>query len=187
VIKGNATATTKDNAQKMEAAVRDLLKFDVYVGIPEEKAPRRGSGEISNAQLMYIHTHGSPVRNIPARPVIEPAIEAEDNKAAITDELEAAARLALSGNAAEAVKHLRLAGQTGASAARDWFDDQRNNWPPNAVATVRAKLSKKFKSKKKLDEAMDSYLAGATEMNQVLVDTAQMRKAITYVVAGEKK
>ena len=186
MIKGSVNLSTIDNAQKLEAAVSDILKLDVYVGIPEEKAPRRGSGEISNAQLMYIHTHGSPVRNIPARPVIEPAIEAENNKAMIADELEAAARMALAGNVPEAMKHLKLAGQTGASAARDWFEDPRNNWAPNAMATVRAKLAKKFKSKKKLDEAMDAYLAGASEMNQVLVDTAQMRKAITYVV-GEKR
>lgn len=186
MIKGSVTMSVKDNAQKLEAAVRDLLKLDVYVGIPEEKAPRKGSGEISNAQLMFIHTHGSPVRNIPPRPVIEPAIEAEDNKAMITDELEAAARMALSGKVPEAMRHLKLAGQTGATAAREWFEDPRNNWSPNAMATVRAKLSKKFKSKKKLDEAMDAYLAGAGEMNQILVDTAQMRKAITYVV-GEKR
>jgi hypothetical protein len=185
VIKGSVNVQTKDASQQLAATITDLLNMDAYVGIPEETAPRKGSGEISNAQLMFIHTNGSPVRNIPPRPVIEPAIEAEDHKAAIVDHLEAAARLALNGNAPEAMKHLKLAGQTAADAARDWFEDSRNNWPPNAVSTVRAKLAKKF-SGKKLDEAVEAYLAGAGEMNQVLVDTAQMRKAITYVV-GEKK
>lgn len=185
MIKGTAGLKTKDNTKALAKTINDLLKMDVLVGIPEEKSPRKGSGEISNAQLMFIHTNGSPVRNIPKRPVIEPAIEAEDNKSAIADELEAAAKLALAGNREQAMKHLKLAGQTGANAAREWFDDPRNNWPPNALSTVRAKLAKKFTGKK-LDEAMDAYLAGAGEMNQVLVDTAQMRKAITYVV-GEKK
>lgn len=136
-----------------------LKKEEVLVGIPESKAPRR-AGDVNNAQLMYIHTNGSPLKGIPARPVIEPAIKARGNKQAIEAELKASALAALDGK--PAVTFLRRAGLTAQNAAKAWFTDPRNGWAPNAPSTIRAKGS-----------------------NRPLIDTAQMRNAITYVVKSK--
>ena len=153
---------SKDNSGALAKLMKDLSEKQVYVGIPEEKAPRK-KGEISNAQLMFIHTNGSPLRNIPARPVIESAIEATGNKEPIVNELAQAAQAALDLKPGEANQHLKLAGMLGQNAARAWFTDPRNGWPPDAPETVKRKGSER-----------------------PLIDTGQMRKAIIYVIKDEK-
>src|SRR4051812_14055280 len=45
----------------------------------------------SQALALYIHTRGSPLWQVPPRPIIEPAIEDKTNRALIERELEAAA------------------------------------------------------------------------------------------------
>lgn len=51
-----------------------LIHKDVYVGIPGD-AKKRDDGQITNAQLGYIHEKGSPANNIPARPFLIPGVE----------------------------------------------------------------------------------------------------------------
>lgn len=147
----------------LHARLEMLAKSDVLVGIPQAKNSRRGHGagnRIGNAELLYIHTNGSPIRGIPARPVIEPAIQASGNKEPIQLELKLAAIAIMShGDPAEAFQHLSKAGMIGVNAARQWFFDPRNNWAPNAPSTIRRKGS-----------------------SQPLIDTGSLRAAITYVV-----
>lgn len=139
-------------------SLEDLQRSDVLVGIPEEENHRDENG-IGNAALLYIHTNGSPVRNIPARPVIEPAIKAEGNRQLINEQLKKAAKAILSKDAAAAESSLRRAGQIGANSAKRWFTDPRNNWAPNAPSTIRRKGS-----------------------DRPLIDTGALRQAITWVV-----
>ncbi len=150
--------TVKDRTDRLRKALRDITAVQVYVGITEEKASRKGE-PVNNAELMCIHTHGSPLRNIPARPVIEPAIEAEGNKEHIAGEFKEVIKSILDVNPEEARKHLERAGQLGESAARDWFEDPRNGWAPNAPATIARKGS-----------------------DRPLIDTDALRKSITHIV-----
>jgi hypothetical protein len=139
-----------------------LKHMDVLVGIPQDKNSRPGE-PIGNAALLYIHTNGSPGHRIPARPVIEPAINAEENNSAITEELKEAAKATLKGNPTDALSHLTKAGIIGSNAAKRWFFDPRRNWAPLRPATIRAK--------------------GST---QELIDSGSMRGAITSVVRQSK-
>ena len=181
-----------DGTVKAAKAMVDLTKLKVYVGIPESAAARKG-GEITNAQLAYLHTHGvraisariqmgammvnrkidydaalklylhshgSMAFQIPPRPVIEPAIEA--NKEPICLELKKAAISTLDHKKPDAITHLKLAGMTGQNAARAWFTDPRNHWAPNAPSTIARKGSDK-----------------------PLIDTGDFRKSITYVLSEE--
>jgi hypothetical protein len=157
-MKPTIVSSSKDNTQKLKAALAKLQKAQVYVGVPEEKGSR-SKAAINNAQLVYIHTHGSPLRHIPPRPIIEPAIKAPGNKELITGELGKAAQAVLGAQPSEAHSHLERAGMLGRNAAIRWFNDPRNNWAPNAPATVARKGS-----------------------DHPLIDTAQMRRSITYVV-----
>jgi hypothetical protein len=147
-----------DRSPLLSKLLAKVSGLRVYVGIPEEKTGRKGE-EVGNAALMYIHTHGSMLRGIPSRPVIEPAISAKGNKEKIEDQLAAAARAAMDGNDVLAKRSLKLAGMLGQNAARGWFTDPRNGWAPNTEATIAAKGSDK-----------------------PLIDTGQLRKAIIYVV-----
>lgn len=159
MIKPHLSVVSSDSSGKLEKLLNDLKKQEVYVGITEEEAPREDSNEINNAQLMYIHTNGSPLKGIPARPVIEPAIEAPDNKNVIADKLGAAAKGVLNGKPEEAKEQLNLAGMEGQNRCKSWFEDPRNGWPPNAPETIVRKGS-----------------------SAPLIDTSKLRNSIVYVV-----
>ena len=147
-----------DTAAKLRASLTALSKKQVLVGIPEDKANRM-TPDVTNAGLLYIHTHGSPLQHIPARPVIEPALTAPDNKALITGKLADAARAIMANKPDQARAALLRAGMLGRNAAIRWFTDPRNGWAPNSPATVAEKGSAR-----------------------PLIDTAQMRRSISYLV-----
>jgi hypothetical protein len=185
----NLKVVRTSSAVKVNKALESLARKEVYVGVPQANASRKDE-PINNAELMYIHTNGSPIKHIPARPVIEPALEAEPTKALIKDELKLAAEAALSGDKVKEDTHLKRAGTIGSNAAKEWFTDPRNNWPKNRPSTIRNKLRKlRGKALKDALEILDEYendsTVDASSIDTVLVDTGEMRRSITGVL-GEK-
>ena len=180
--------TIFDGVPELLKALDELRNNEVLVGIPEAKSSRKKE-IIRNSELLYIHTHGirrqsmrkemqetmdsgspyseayqlyiqehgSPLWAAPPRPVLEPAIE--HRKDWIAEQLSKAAEAALDGNVKGVQDGLHKAGQVAENAARDWFTDPSNGWPPNSPETIKLKGS-----------------------NKPLIDTDQMRKAITHVV-----
>lgn len=74
---------TVDRVDAVLRAVTALTKQQVVVGIPAEfndRDPKDGNS-IGNAELLYIHEHGSPAANIPARPTLIPGIKAYQPRA----------------------------------------------------------------------------------------------------------
>ena len=74
------TASVKKNNANYKAiteSIAFLKKHEVCIGIPENTEERKDSKgtPVNNAELLFIHTNGSPVNNIPPRPVLEPAIK----------------------------------------------------------------------------------------------------------------
>lgn len=146
----------------LTARLSKLTRVGVYVGVPAGKAsrPRRdGKTELNNAELLYIHTNGSPLRRIPARPVIEPALKA--NRGKIMEQYNKAVLAASRGNDTELSAALIRTGLAGQNAARDWFTNPRNGWAPNSPLTIARKGS-----------------------SRPLIDTGTLRKSIIYVVRG---
>ena len=178
-----------DGESFIKEAMGTLENAKVYVGIPEAETNRESQkDEVTNAGLLFIHTNGSPIRHIPARPVIEPSIEA--NHEPIEQGLHATADYVLDGKKAEANQMLKKVGTLGANNAKKWFTDSRNGWRQNSPETIRRKLSKL--TGKRLRKALDVLnsvsenmpLVGTTaldEINTPLIDTGQMRRAITWV------
>ncbi len=166
--------------EKIKKDMAALMGMDVLVGIPQEKISRRGKDRVNNAELLYIHTHGSPLRGISARPSIEPSIEAPDNKEKLGEQLGVAAKLVLSGRPEQARQQLKKVGALGRDIAKGWFTDPRNNWPPNSPATVARKTARL--SPKQIQEAHEA----GDPLSRVLIDSGQMRNALTYVVREDK-
>jgi len=191
LVKGEITVSSKNRFDKLKQLIEEIQKIEVYVGITEEKAPRK-TDPVSNAQLAFLHTrgvrsssmrsemegyaatqysaahemylqaHGSPLWNIQPRPIIEPAISA--SRGPIGDELAQAAKAAMNGNPGETMTHLKRAGIIAQNACRAWFMNPNNQWAPNAPSTIARKGS-----------------------DQPLINTGQLRRAITYVVkTGER-
>lgn len=189
MVMGKVVVQKHSRRDAFKRSLESLTRKEVYVGIPAEASSRPGDGSINNAELLYIHTHGvrrkamrdemdammnmgmkysqahtlyirehgSPMMSIPPRPVLQPAIE--DRKPEISMVLADAGRAALLNDVAVYEANLNKAGMVAASAAQGWFENQQNDWPPNSPRTIRRKGS-----------------------DQPLVDTGEMRKAITYIV-----
>lgn len=147
-------------ARDLRAQLDRVGSMEVLVGIPMDRTQRRGA-KINNASLMYIQTHGSPARNIPPRAVIEPAIEDPENRSRIERELGEAVAALLDKKPEIARRHLDRAGLAGMNAAKGWFTNNKNGWPPNKPAVIKRKGS-----------------------SRPLIDTGQLRQAITYVVTN---
>lgn len=172
-----------DGIDFVRAVIGDLQNAQVFVGIPEAETSRDDE-PITNAALMFIHTNGSELMNIPRRPVIEPAIEADDNKKLITDTLGRAAEAALDGDKARSQQLMKIAGQQGSNAAKRWFTDPRNGWPRNKYGTIARKLSKLQGTRYKtamtvLQEAGDT--GDVSAIDTPLIHSGQLRRAITFV------
>lgn len=45
------------------------------IGIISQTTKRKATVEITNAEILFINEHGSPLQNIPARPVLQKTIE----------------------------------------------------------------------------------------------------------------
>lgn len=181
--------TVADHTGDLKKILDGLADAKVYVGIPEgggraegitnaellyiqshgvrdrsmreEMNPAIESGELkySQAYELYIQSHGSPLWHIPPRPVLEPSIDR--NREQIAKQLQQAATAALEGN--DPMPELHKAGMIGQNIARGWFTNPDNGWPENAPSTVEEKGS-----------------------DRPLIDTGEMRKAITYVVESGK-
>lgn len=172
------TVNTPTDEKLLETILKTLEKHAVYVGIPEDKTSRKG-GEMNNPTLLYIHTHGSPVKNIPERPVIEPAIEDKENASRLNKLLLNAAKEGIKGNEQGFLIQLGRVGMAAQNMCRDWFTNPKNGWPPNQPATIKGKLRKM--SKKKKESALLAMEQGEV-VDRPLIDTGQLRKSITYVV-----
>lgn len=155
------TVESKGDYETLLRALDNITRQEVLVGIPEEADPPRKDGEqINNAALAFIHDNGSPGQNIPARPFFDPGIQ--DVKPQLIERLKAVAKASLAGNASSVTKGLIAVGMVAVSGVRN----RLNTGPfvPLAPATIRARKAR-----------------GRTGIKP-LVDTGQLRNAITYVL-----
>lgn len=178
------TLARKSGTAALAKRIAGLTRIEALVGIPSAargqrkqtltkmagnvKGRRRtrlekaAQDDVTNAELLYLFSKGSPARHIPPRPVLEPAVQADGNRQAIGHELAEAGKAALAGDRQKQLQRMKRAGIAGQNAARGWFTDSRNGWDPNAPSTIAAKGS-----------------------DRPGIDTGAMRQAITYVVSEE--
>lgn len=153
-----------DNTRALAEGLRLLSNLRVMVGIPEDNDSRKDGDPISNAALLYIHENGAPEVGIPARPTLKPGIK--DAATEINRRLKLAGTAALEGRPQSVRNQFAAAGQAGASAVKAKINS--NVGPPLSPATLAARKRRGVKR------------------TNTLVDTGQMRNAVTYVVREEK-
>lgn len=179
----------------LDESLRLIEARDVLVGIPEDQSSRDDSDGITNAELVAIHTNGtpnaenlntidnlqgkglsyekarskamdlylestgSPGFHIPPRPIIEPALEANSQEISQMMKEALQAYLWTPNDPEQGDVKLEELGLRAEGIVRGWFTDPQNNWPPNSQNTIAQKGSE-----------------------QPLIDTGELRKAITYVI-----
>lgn len=184
----NITLSRKSGKAGLDKSLGQIERMATFVGIPAANASRRrekmaslagsisgtsksakkkakraanaAAKNITNAEILFVNSKGSMLRKIPARPVLEPAIAADDG--AISHELGEMAKAVMANDMPEAKKRLKQAGIAGQNAARAWITDPRNGFAPNSPRTVKQKGSA-----------------------QPMIDWGIMRAAITHVEREE--
>jgi hypothetical protein len=154
----------KDNFKQVEAAIKDLVSRRIMVGVPSKEALRRPEpGEtkpVNNAMLAYIHEHGCPACNIPARPFLEPTVAA--SKPVVVERLRAAAIEALKGRKTAVDQSLHALGLLVATAVKLKI----NTGPFQALA----------------ESTIAKRRARGRMGDKPLIDTGQLRNSISYVL-----
>lgn len=172
--------------------IRLLSTVEVMVGIPAEATDRPEDAEdpsgMTNAALLYIHENGMPEQNIPARPSLGPAIA--ENTDTIAEELGGIAKRVLWGNPKAVEAGYHILGAKMASAVKNNINDGIE--PGLATATLRKRARKGRKGaaaeleRRKLPGAHRDDAEGLA-LAKPLVDSAEMRNAITYAIRQKQR
>ena len=145
-------------------ALKKLKKTKVKVGLPAS-----AGGRLSF--ILAVQEHGSPIMHIPARPVIRPALAAQETRQAMAEEMLNALRAAWDGE--DFHPALDAAGQAGADGIRAYIDAGIS--PPNSPVTVNGGWIWNRPGHKAV------YVAGKG-MNKPLFDTGALYNAFSYEI-----
>lgn len=156
---------TEDFTENFNQIVKQFKRDAVLVGIPEADTERKEDEPITNAAILAINEFGSPLNNIPPRPVM--AIGIRNAQDAIAEQFKLAAQGALSKGLAALPVAYNRAGLIASNSIKKAVNSQEGIEAPSD-ATLAARAAAGFKGTK------------------ALIVTSQMRNAITYVVKGEE-
>ena len=153
-------------------AINFLKNNRVLVGIPG--ASGGSHGEVTNVELAFIHTNGSPRLRIPPRPFLEPAIE--EAKDQIGECMKAAVTAAIESGTGAAMDELEKAGIYGENAVKDYFTG--GHFAPNAGITVEGGWMWNRIAHK-------PFKVNGKGSSTPLIDTGSLRSSITHVIEGK--
>lgn len=157
---------TADFTKDFNNSIKELKDTQVLVGIPESDSSRSDGSPISNAALLAINNFGSPMNNIPARPVMQIGIKNSQDK--IAEQFKNVAQNILSKGSSAIDIFYERAGIIAANSIKKAITDQEG-FPGPAASTLRARKAKGFLGQSSL------------------IVTGQMRAAITHVLRKGKK
>lgn len=185
----NRVKILRDRLPEVLSSIRDLVGQEVLVGIPDSTTDRDDEEDspMTNAAIGYVHETGSPAANIPARPWLVPGVmEAREST---TNKLEAATKAALDGKMDQVQQNLHAAGIIAAASVKRKITT--GEFEPLKPATVRQRRrnrgTKSMRAAEKeylklIDQGVSPEAAQTAAGIQPLLNTAQMRNAVTHVI-----
>ena len=150
---------TVDKLNDLLEATKLLTQTEVMVGIPSVNAGRKDT-PINNATIGYIHEHGAPEANIPARPWLGPGVEAAKDQ--LTKIFREAGKAAYNGRQDLVIRQLNVAGLTAQVSVQKKL--REGPFVPLAPATIARRRAR-----------------GVTR-TKPLIDTGQLLQSVTYVL-----
>lgn len=178
-VKTGVTVKVSGDADALKKGLDFLKNHRVLVGIPESAGAARSSadnGSVTQVQLAFIHTYGSPLNRIPPRPFLEPAISEPDTQSKIVENMKQAALCSIEGDTGGAISEMHKAGTRGENAAQTYIGSDK--LAPNAPITVEGGWMRNRKSGK-------PFKVEGKGSSRPLIDTGSLRSSITHVVEGE--
>lgn len=152
---------TSDFTDQFNDIINSFKNDSVLVGIPAEKTNRSDNEPINNATILAINEFGSPMNNIPPRPVMAIGIRAAQDD--IAKQFKLAVQNSLKNGLSALSVYYNRAGIIASNSVKKTINAQIDIAPPSE-ATLAARKSHGFSGTK------------------ALIVTAQLRNAITYVV-----
>lgn len=174
-----------DALPALREALSMLTRREVLVGFPEDTTQRdedSAGQSITNASLAYIHDNGAPEQNIPARPFMVPGIMAARPRVEAKMRQIAKAVVALKPGVVE--QGLTQIGLIAQAAIRAQIN--AGVPPPLSEATLRDRARRGRKGAKQELANRAQGLPASTALAKPLVDTAQMRNAVNYVIREKR-
>lgn len=178
----------QDNSKQVAAALKELARTKVLVGVPATRTDRKqAGGQITNAALSAIHNNGAPEVGIPARPFLIPGIRAV--RAAIIEQFRIAGQKSLEGDQNGVMVAFTRAGLIAQNSVRKKITD--GPFVPLKPATVKNRMkgrgtkSRRASEKKYLQlvgQGMDLARAQNVAGIRPLINTGQLRAAQTFVI-----
>lgn len=196
---------TRGNLEQVKEGVALLAALEVLVGFPEDTTARDedpnddpDSRGITNAALGYIHDNGAPEVNIPARPFMTPGVEEVIEK--VENQLRGAMKAAMRGDPVVMEQAMIAAGLTAKLGIQNKINEGIG--PPLSDRTLQAR-ARKGKGKSSIAKAAQLELDRRSAMNDLgedpffdldtalttakpLIETAQMRNAVNFVIRAKK-
>ena len=124
--------------------IQDLTGYrgKIYFGVPRDTTIRHTGKvkRIDNATILAIMEHGSPVKNIPPRPLLKPVLNKHKDK--ILEIFGKVYAMLLAGDEQGADRELDILAQRVQRWTQEFFTED-NGWAPNAPSTIRRKGSDK--------------------------------------------
>lgn len=173
--------------KQLEAAIDALVQKELLVGFPAETSERKeteGDQDMNNATLAYIHDNGAPEQNIPQREFMRPAIN--EVMSTVERKMLGLAKKVAQGASASAVDQgFHAVGLTVQRAIRSKINEGIP--PPLSDRTVAERAARGRKGAMWEQAWRAAGAPPSLELAKPLVDTAQMRNAVSYVVRDRKK
>lgn len=183
----NGVSIVIDQVQRVMQGINTLATHRTMVGVPAEKAGRSDDGSINNASLAYIHDNGAPEAGIPARPFMRPGIK--NAQSAIDNKFQQTALAAVDKGSEAALRGFAQAGMIAQASIRAAIGS--NIPPPLQPATIKNRRnSRRTKGMRKGEKEYGALVASGVSPGEAqstagivaLINTAQMRNSINYVV-----
>jgi hypothetical protein len=179
----------QDGLEKLKRVLAAFEAERVLVGIPSNKADRSGTdlGALNNATIGIIMEKGSPAANIPARPWLAPGIVSA--KSAIVSHYEQAAKKALrQGDLAAMSAAHKQVGHLTADAVKRYINS--GTFAPLSPRTIANRARQRGTRRRVSETKYLGLVAGGMSPAQAqnvagirpLINSGQMRNAVTYVV-----
>lgn len=185
-----AVTIVKDDVAKVFKSIQDLVGKQVLVGIPDSGQNARDGEPVNNATIGYVMETGSPAHNVPARPFLVPGVK--NSRSASLFQLRQAADAALKGDSAKMMQGLNRAGIAASNEVKHVINS--NIPPPLKPGTIRnrhrGRETKRRESEQVYLDLVKKGVDPGAAQGEVgivaLVNTGQLRNAVTYVVRDVK-
>lgn len=159
-----------EGLKNLKAACNWMKSHRVRIGIPEGGGSH---GKLSNVQLAYILTNGSPVNHNPPRPFLEPGLNQPDVQQKVIRHMKRSAAAAIDNDFGGAMDQLDMAGQAGEDGVKDYMAS--GAFAPNAPFTIEGGWMRNRVSGK-------PFHADPKGSSKPLIDTGDLQEAITHVL-----